>query len=361
MRPTSASPVSDRADRLAARLDGLGVDSLLVTNLVNIEYLNGFTGTNAACLVSGDSRIFFTDFRYAERAGVLAGDWRVEIIGGEWLEGIAAFLDGRVGFEDDRVTVRTARRLDESSPASCELIAAGGAVEALRRVKDAGEVAAIAAAAALTDSLYSETFERGLIGRTEQEIASHVGGRMREEGAEPSFPPIVAAGPNGALPHAEPGTRPIGKGELVVIDMGARLDRYCSDCTRTVATGQLDPQASEVHAVTLAANESALAEVRAGVLASDLDGVARKVIEDAGYGELFGHGLGHGVGLEVHEGPRLGRRSDEVLLAGDVVTVEPGIYVAGRFGVRIEDLVVVGEDGIDRNLSTQPKGPVVIV
>jgi Xaa-Pro aminopeptidase len=227
-------------------------------------------------------------------------------------------------------------------------------------VKDAGEISAIAAAAALTDSLYSEVFERGLTGRTEAEVASHVVARMREEGAEPSFPPIVAAGPNGALPHAEPAPREIEAGELVVIDMGAELDGYCSDCTRTVATGELDPQAAEIYEVTLEANEKALAGVRAGAVGSDLDGIARRVIEEAGYGELFGHGLGHGVGLEVHEAPRLGKRSDDVLIAGDVVTVEPGIYVAGRFGVRIEDLVVVGEEGIDRNLSTQPKALVVI-
>jgi Xaa-Pro aminopeptidase len=352
--------VIERTNRLADGLEDLGIDSLLVTNLVNVEYLTGFTGTNAACLVSGDRRVFFTDFRYAERAGELSGEWQVEIISSDWLEGIAAFLEGRVGIEDDRVTVRTARRLDEASGADCSLVDAGGAVEDLRRVKDAGEIAAIAAAAVLTDSLYSEIFERGLTGRSEAEVASHVVARMREEGAEPSFPPIVAAGPNGALPHAEPGPWEIGAGELVVIDMGARLDGYCSDCTRTVSTGDLDPQAAEIYEVTLSANEQALAEVRAGAVGSDLDGVARRVIEDAGYGELFGHGLGHGVGLEVHEAPRLGKRSDDVLRAGDVVTVEPGIYIAGRFGVRIEDLVVVGEDGIDRNLSNQPKALVVI-
>jgi Xaa-Pro aminopeptidase len=352
--------VSERAGRLASRLDGLGVDAMLVTNLVNVEYLSGFGGSNAACLVSGERRVFFTDFRYAEQAEGLADDWQVEIVSGDWLDGIAHFIEGRVGIEDDRMTVRAHRRLAGALGEGCELIDAGGAVETLRRIKDAGEISAIAAAAALTDALYSEVFEHGLAGRTEADVAALIVARMREEGAEPSFAPIVAAGPNGALPHAEPGPREIGRDELVVIDMGAKLDGYCSDCTRTVATGEVDPQAAEIHAVALEANEAALTEVRAGAVAERVDGVARQVIEDAGYGDQFGHGLGHGVGMEVHEAPRLGPRSDDVLAAGDVVTIEPGIYVSGRFGVRIEDLVVVGESGIERNLSTQPKGLVVI-
>jgi Xaa-Pro aminopeptidase len=178
---------------------------------------------------------------------------------------------------------------------------------------------------------------------------------MREHGAEPSFPPIVAAGPNGALPHAEPGPRVIGTDELVVLDMGAKLDGYCSDCTRTVATGEVDARAAEIYGVVLAANELALDAVSAGARAAELDAVARNLIDEAGYGELFGHGLGHGVGLEVHEAPRLGRRSDDVLVERDVVTVEPGIYLAGICGVRIEDLVVVGAGGVELNLSGLPK------
>jgi Xaa-Pro aminopeptidase len=344
-----------RAERLAARLGERGIDSLLVTSLVNVEYLTGFTGTNAACLVSGEQRVFFTDFRYAERAAELSGDWTVEVISGDWLEGLGASLSGRVGIEDDRITVRTAHRLREALPAGCELADAGGEVEALRRIKDDAEIAAIARAAALTDEIYLEVFERGLVGRTEADIAAFVQARMREHGAEPSFPPIVAAGPNGALPHAEPGPRVIGTDELVVLDMGAKLDGYCSDCTRTVATGEVDARAAEIYGVVLAANELALDAVSAGARAAELDAVARNLIDEAGYGELFGHGLGHGVGLEVHEAPRLGRRSDDVLVERDVVTVEPGIYLAGICGVRIEDLVVVGAGGVELNLSGLPK------
>ena len=184
--------------------------------------------------------------------------------------------------------------------------------------------------------------------------------RMREQGAEPSFPPIVAAGPNGASPHAEPGPRGVGAGELVVIDMGSKLDGYCSDCTRTVATGELESEAAEIYDVTLRANELALEAVAAGTGAADIDSVARDLISDAGYGENFGHGLGHGVGMEVHEAPRLGPRSDDSLIEGDVVTVEPGIYLSGRYGVRIEDLVVVGIGGVAANLSSHPKTLTVV-
>ena len=177
---------------------------------------------------------------------------------------------------------------------------------------------------------------------------------MRELGAEPSFPTIVAAGPNGALPHAEPGEREIGRGELVVFDMGAKLDDYCSDGTRTFATGDPGERAREVYEVVREALAAALAAIAAGAKAEEVDGVARGLIDAAGHGERFGHGLGHGVGLEVHEEPHVSQRSKDVLEAGEVITVEPGVYLPGELGVRIEDLVVVGEEGC-RNLSGLPK------
>ena len=177
---------------------------------------------------------------------------------------------------------------------------------------------------------------------------------MRELGAEPSFPAIVASGPNGALPHAEPGEREIGPGELVVVDMGARVDDYCSDGTRTWATGEISGEAREVYDLVLSVQEASLGIVRAGVTGVEADRVSRDPIDSTGRSELYGHGLGHGVGLEVHEAPRLGKTSEDVLVVSDVVTVEPGVYVPGRFGVRIEDLVVVEADGI-RNLSATAK------
>jgi len=347
--------VTDRADRLAALVEEAGVDSLLVAEATNLRYITGFTGTNGACLVGPGTRTFLTDFRYTDRAAAEVDGFEIEIVSGDWLAGLAGNFQGKVGIEDDHLTVRTAGKLEDEAPEGVELIHCGGKVEALRRVKEPGEIDRIASAAELTDSLYREVMERGLIDRTEAEIGAFVVARMREEGAEPSFPPIVASGPNGASPHAEPGPRVVGRHELVTIDMGATLDGYCSDCTRTFATGMLEGKAAEIYEVTLAANEAGLAAVRAGAVASDVDGAARNVIAEAGYGENFGHGLGHGVGLEVHEGPRLGSRSKDVLAVNEVVTVEPGIYISGFTGVRIEDLVVVGEEGIARNLSSISK------
>ena len=212
----------------------------------------------------------------------------------------------------------------------------------------------MAAASELADGVFQWTIERGLAGNTERDVARACEARIRELGAEPSFPPIIAAGENGALPHAEPGNREIGPGELVVFDMGAELDGYCSDGTRTFATGDPGEEAREVYDVVLAAQLAALAAIRVGASGKEIDAVAREMIAEAGHGDHFGHGLGHGVGLEVHESPRLATTSDDELREGNVVTVEPGIYLPGRFGVRIEDLVAVTGDGY-RNLSSTSK------
>jgi Xaa-Pro aminopeptidase len=344
----------DRGDRLAGLLAERELDRILITDLTNVSYLTGFGGTNGACVCGEDVRFFYTDFRYTERAEEEVEGWEIVTVRDDWLAGLAEHLSGRVGFEDDRMPVRTLKRLEEKLPAGAEPVPAGGAVEGLRRVKDEGELAAIAAASKLADEIWAWSLERGLIGRTEREVAAAAEARIRELGAEPSFPAIVAAGPNGALPHAEPGEREIGKGELVVFDMGAKLDGYCSDGTRTFATGEPGEKARAVYEVAREAQAAALDAVSAGVGGEAVDQVARKIIEAAGHGERFGHGLGHGVGMEVHEAPRLSHRSDDVLAAGEVVTVEPGIYLPGELGVRIEDLVVVSEDG-HRNLSGLPK------
>ena len=362
--PEAAADDVSRPARLEAAVGGSDVDALLVSHLTNVEYLTGFTGSNGACLVGEGIRTFITDFRYADSAAGIDG-WDVEVVSGEWLAGLAALAsdavgDGQVGLEDDHVTVRTARMFAEKLSGGASAADCGGLVERLRRSKDAGELAAIAAAAELTDSIYAELFEAGLSGRTEADIAAWVMARMREQGAEPSFPPIIAAGPNGALPHAEPGLRPVGGGDLVVIDMGSKLDGYCSDCTRTVATGEVGAEATEIYELTLRANQLALEAVAAGREAAAVDAVARDVIDEAGFGGSFGHGLGHGVGMEVHEAPRLGPRSEDSLVENDVVTIEPGIYLSGRCGVRIEDLVVVGTDGVAANLSSHAKSLTIV-
>ncbi len=343
-----------RGDRLAAGLAERELDLMLVTEIVNVGYLTGFGGTNGACVCGPDTRLFLTDFRYTERAEAEVEGWETITVRDDWLGGIAERLSGRVGFEDDHVSVRLLERLRGKLPDGVETVAAGGAVEKLRRVKDVAELEAIAAASELADEVWRWSLEWGLLGRSERVVARAAEARIREFGGDPSFPAIVAAGPNGALPHAEPGEREIGRGELVVFDMGAKLDGYCSDGTRTFATGDPGERGREVYAAVLAAQAAALEAVEAGVGGERLDGVARESIAAAGYGERFGHGLGHGVGLEVHEAPRVSPRSEDVLASGEVVTIEPGIYLPGELGVRIEDLVVVAEDGC-RNLSGLPK------
>jgi Xaa-Pro aminopeptidase len=343
-----------RGDRLADTLAERELDLILVTNLVNVRYLTGFTGTNGACVCGPDARLFLTDFRYTERAAAEVEGWEAITVTDDWLAGIASRLHGRFGFEDDHVPVRLLERLAGKLADGVEPVAAGGAVEGLRRVKDEIELAAIAAASALADEVWTWSLERGLRGRSEREVARAAEARIRELDAEPSFPTIVAAGPNGALPHAEPGERRIGSGELVVFDMGAQLDGYCSDGTRTFAVGEPGEEGRAVYETVRAAQAAALGAVAAGVGGEELDRVAREAIAEAGHGERFGHGLGHGVGLEVHEAPRVSPRSDDVLASGEVVTIEPGVYLPGSLGVRIEDLVVVGEGGC-RNLSGLPK------
>jgi Xaa-Pro aminopeptidase len=346
----------DRPGRVAALLAERELDMLLVSNLVNVRYLTGFGGTNGLCLLGPELRLFFTDFRYTERAAAeLTGGWEMGPADPDILASIVARLEGRVGFDDEDLSVRQHAKLAEKAAEreGVEFVAAGGVVERVRRVKEPAELEAIAAAAALADGVYEWLLDRGLAGKTEREVAAAAEARMRELGAEPSFPSIVAAGPTGAQPHAEPGEREIGAGELVTIDMGAKLGGYCSDCTRTFATGLLPDEQRATYELVEAAQAAALEAVRPGATGSAVDAVARDIIVTAGHGEDFGHGLGHGVGLEVHESPTLSSRSEDTLEEGNVVTVEPGVYIKGSHGVRIEDLVVVTADGC-RKLSAAP-------
>jgi Xaa-Pro aminopeptidase len=358
---------SNRAERLAALLPESGLDQLLVGDLVrpgdstpdaiaNLRWLTGFSGTSGLALVGAEVRVFWTDFRYLQRAQrEVAGEFEQATAERELLEAAAKRLGGRVGYDDAHTSVKSLRELEQLVSEEVELVAAGGLVERLRRHKDAGELSAIADAAQLADEVYGWIFDRGVVGRTEQAIMLDAHQRMRELGADdPSFPAIVAAGENSALPHHSSSDREVGAAELLLVDMGAVVDGYCSDCTRTVATGELDDEAREVYDLVCSSQAKALEAVRANVAARDADSAARDPIARAGHGERFGHGLGHGVGLEVHEAPRVSQRSDEALEAGDVITVEPGVYLPGRFGVRIEDLVTVTEDGC-RNFSAFPK------
>jgi Xaa-Pro aminopeptidase len=338
-----------RTDRVVARLGDSGADLLLVSDTVNVRYLTGFTGSNAIAIVGPDVRRFLTDFRYVERAKAeVSGFDRerapqdfAEALGDGWPAG-----ELRLGFEDQHVSVRQHARLREVLPDRIELVPAGGVVEAERAVKEPAELDAIRSAAALADEVYEWLARAGLVGRTERAVAVALEHEMRRLGAEdPSFPSIVASGEYGAQPHAEPREIGIARGTLVTLDIGARVDGYCSDCTRTWATGELPGDLEEIYDLVLRAQQTALDAVEPGRTGQEVDAVARDLIGAEGHGEHFGHGLGHGVGLEVHEGPRLSRTGSDPLAAGNVVTVEPGVYVPGRGGVRIEDLVVVTGDG----------------
>jgi Xaa-Pro aminopeptidase len=347
---------AQRTRRLALELAERGVDVLLVATPVNLRYLTGFTGSHGLALIAAagqgrsaePSHRFLTDFRYATQSAEQVPEaFEREIVAGNLLEAIPASLPaagGRFGFDEASLSVSLHTRVAELLGEAWELVPCAGAVERLRAVKDAGELERIRAASELADEALQSVVADGVVGRSEREVAIELELRMRRLGAEaPSFPSIVAAGAHGALPHAEPREQAIPADVLLTIDWGARLEGYCSDCTRTYATGEgISAEAREVYALVLDAQEQGLAAVTEGPTGRELDAVARGVIERAGFGEHFGHGLGHGVGMEIHEGPRLSRTAgEEPLEAGNVVTVEPGVYLPGRLGVRIEDLLVV--------------------
>ncbi|MBV9213030.1 MAG: aminopeptidase P family protein [Actinobacteria bacterium] len=345
-----------RADRLEALVDEEGLAAIVVTNLANVRYLTGYTGTSGACVVGAGVRVFVTDFRYVAQAECEVDPGFDRLQGRQdLLEDAAKRVPaGRVGFEDHHLTVRAHQRLSGFVADGTELVPAGRLVERLRAVKDADELARIREAARLADEALNGIVDRGLVGRAEREVALGLEADMRSLGSEPSFPSIVAGAANGALPHARPGDRTIGEGELVVLDFGCVVDGYCSDCTRTLATGRLPDDAAAVYDLVLDTQVATLDRVRPGAECRAVDAFARERIEAAGHGERFGHGLGHGVGLEVHELPTLSKAGEGELEPGNVVTVEPGVYVPDRFGVRIEDLVVVTERGAEV-ISTAPK------
>jgi Xaa-Pro aminopeptidase len=332
--------VNERVDRLRETLE----EPLLVSTAANIRYLTGFSSSNAAMLVEPERIRVFSDFRYASAGKALERD------GVEFVEvsrnlsaGLAELLEGRIAFEATTVTYAEYETL---AGGGLELVPRRGLVEALRAVKDEGELEAIRAAAAVTSEAFERFSHERFTGRTERELAWRLDELFHELGAKgPAFETIVAGGPNSALPHGRPTERAIQPGETVVIDAGALIDGYCADCTRTFATGPLPDRLKEAYAVCLQGQQAGLEGVRAGTSGIDADATARTVIDDAGFGETFGHGLGHGVGLEIHEAPRMSRESSDILAAGNVVTVEPGLYFPGEGGIRIEDLVIVTEDG----------------
>jgi Xaa-Pro aminopeptidase len=332
--------VTDRLARLQQRVE----QPLLVTNPTNVVYLVGFSSSNCALLVEESHTRLYTDFRYIEAAQAVEG---VEVVltKRNLTAELARLLTGRVGFEAADLTYA---RWQALSAGGLDLVPTQGVVEELRAVKDEHELDALRRACKITDRVFERLTEVPFVGRTEREVSWDLVRLFHEEGGQGlAFDSIVGSGPTGARPHARAGDRKIGAGELVVIDTGTTIDGYASDYTRTFATGPLDDEAKEAYQTVLLAQQAALDGIRAGISGVDADALARTVIDESPFAGAMGHGLGHGLGLDVHEEPRLSTESDSVLEPGNVVTVEPGVYLAGRFGIRIEDDVVVTEDGIE--------------
>ncbi len=331
-----------RIARLAAGLS----EPLLVTDGVNVRYLLGFESSNCAVLVEpGGSTTLYTDFRYLEMARAIEG---IEVVqtGRDVAGALSELLAGRrVAFEASRISYAQWQTIGSGG---AELVATHGLVEALRRVKDDGEMDAVRRACALSDAVYAALAEESFVGRTEKDLAWWIERTFRELGADAlSFDSIVASGLNGASPHARPGDTVIPEGTLVTVDMGCVVDGYCSDCTRTFATGEISNRLVEIYSLVAQAQLDGLAAVRAGETGSDVDAASRTAIAAAGMAEHYGHGLGHGVGSEVHEAPALRPESTDVLAVRNVVSVEPGLYLPGVGGCRIEDLVVVTDTGCE--------------
>ncbi|HET6771270.1 MAG TPA: Xaa-Pro peptidase family protein [Actinomycetota bacterium] len=351
-----------RRERLVAGLPELGVDAMLVTRLPNVRYLTGYTGSNGQLLVSATGSVFLTDSRYEEQARREVADLRREIYYPEFFSRLEEMVGEigarRLGFEGAGVSYRTYEKLAALGPV--ELVPVAEVVERLRWIKDAEELSLIERAQELTDHAYDHATAKLAEGMTEKEVALELEHAMRQSGADGiAFDSIVAFGENAAEPHHRPKERPLATGDVVKLDFGCSVDGYHSDMTRTVAFGEPNPKLREIHEVVFRAQRAGVDALRPGVTGRAADEAARQVIADAGYGDRFGHSLGHGVGLEVHEGPGLRRESTDVVPEGAVVTVEPGVYLPGIGGVRIEDMVVV-EAGGARPLPRSPRELVVL-
>ena len=355
--------VDDRVSRLRAALADAEVDALLLSAASNIRYLTGFTGSAGVVVVTSDDMVLVTDGRYTEQAAdqlsTSNAPCRLEITSTAQREVLASTLTNakRIGLEADHITWSAQRRYADDWLSGHDIVATTGFVEALRRSKDVAELARMELAAAIADAALAERRSSLLDGLTESEFALALVSAMRRLGASgTSFETIVASGPNGAMPHARPTDRRLQDGDLVVLDFGCIVDGYCSDMTRTVAIGEVDDTCKRMLEVVTAANEAGVRVVGPGVATSEVDAAARAVIAQAGWAESFTHGTGHGVGLDIHEAPRVAGTSADTLCIGDVVTVEPGVYLPAHGGVRMEDSVVVTPDGC-RPLTHTTKSP----
>ena len=330
------------------------IDGIMITNSENRRYLSGFIGSAGMLLITPSEAKLATDFRYTEQAAIQAPGFDVIRMQGraaEWYPELLADLGvTKLGFEADEMTVASLKTFTETIDASdveTEFVPTTGHTVKLRAVKDADELKMLQRVIDVGDAAFEETAAKMRPGMTENEVAWEFEKSIRERGAESlSFPTIVASGPNAARPHHQTGDRAIQECETIVFDCGAQLEGYCSDLTRTVVLGTPDDEIVRVYNLVLAAQEAAIDRVKPGMTGEEADGVAREVISDAGHGDDFGHSMGHGLGLEVHEEPHVGPRADNVLEVGMPFTIEPGVYIQGWGGVRIEDVVVMESDGV---------------
>ena len=340
----------DRQRALARRLEGAGLDALLITHAPNLRYLTGFTGSAGMLLATLDGVNLVVDSRYASQAPAeTAGTARVEVASKSLWEGmglvVASVKPGVMGYEADRASFRAAERIAKLGASRVE--PTDGQVESLRASKDEDEVDAIRRAAALAIDALQATIETVGPGQTDIRVASRLEAALRERGSEwHPFQTIVASGPRAALPHARAADRVIERGDLLLIDFGATVDGYCSDITRTFVVGRApDDRQLAVYDAVRSAQRAAIGGIRAGMSGREADALARQSLDSAGFAREFGHSLGHGLGLEVHEDPRLAPTAEGLLPAGAVVTIEPGVYFEGWGGVRLEDDVFLSNDG----------------
>ena len=346
--------MKERATQLAAQLAERDLDAMLISAPENRRYLSGFTGSAGYLLITPERSVLFTDSRYTEQAANQSPHFQVVQVRAGWdwlLDTLKETGVRRIGFESENITVGSYNRVlealkEDEALSQASLVATAGITEELRILKDAEELAQLQKAIDASDKAMEAVCPTIAAGMTEKEVAWKMEVAMREFGADCiSFDTIVAAGPNGAMAHHHPSDDVIQAGEPIVIDMGAQVGGYCSDITRTVVVGEPDEMFHKIYGIVLGAQLTAIHTVRPGLTGEECDALSRDVITEAGYGDNFGHSLGHGVGLVVHEKPWVSARGKDALQSGMVFTVEPGIYLTGWGGVRIEDIVILGEEG----------------
>lgn len=339
-----------RIEKLNSAIKSKHLEAVVVLSDFNRRYLSGFTGTSGALIITKDYNLLLTDFRYIEQATAQAPEFEIIKQKGSLIDEVKNQLEKldvqNVGFEGNLVSYDTYLQLSKSY---ISLISISGMIEKIREVKDESEIELIQKAANIVDEAYEYILTVAKAGMTEQQLKAKLESKMLELGAEgTSFETIVASGERGALPHGVASDKVINSGELITLDFGAYYKGYSSDITRTFAIGEPDPKLKEIYNIVLEANQKGIDAAKKGITGKALDAIARDYITEKGYGEAFGHSLGHGIGLDVHEGPNLSRKSDTPLDINNCVTIEPGIYLDGLGGVRIEDDILIKENGCER-------------